>query len=600
MALYGIIYKKAIGVRIMQLLKVRSISFKIIVTVLICWILPLAIMLSFNVYYYNNSINSRINDYLGRQFTYCGEFAVERINAAITASKNATYDMIIEDSYDNYIRNKSWSEFYRSVDGYLREKYFLNKKFIASVFFLTDDEDNIIITARNGAEDALFYKENIHRLAAETAKEIDTDIEFIIRDNRAFLVRNMMLVKGPWKRFGVLVLELDTGGLFGHYIQQSQSPVAINISMAKRGEDYIKYMADPNGNLNKEMAEKISAVQHTNIDITPENVVFYHKIKADGYTLSTAAALDKKEIYSQYDNLKNILYLIVVMMVPLILGVFYFMYTNVTRPINSLMKMTRKIEKGSFGVRVENNARSNYEFELLTNSFNSMSSELKRLFEKVYKEQLALRDARILALQSQINPHFLNNTLEMMNWQARMAGDNTVSEMIEALSTLLDSSMDRSERRKIPLSEELRSVDAYLYIISMRFGKRISIEKEIDPSLLSYMVPRLILQPIVENSVIHGIEPAQGGTIIIKLLRTGNQLCISIINNGKALTDGDIEKISKILAEDDDNTSGSERLGLKNVNQRVKLIYGEESGFSIYRDDLGRTVTKIYLPLSEE
>lgn len=93
----------------------------------------------------------------------------------------------------------------------------------------------------------------------------------------------------------------------------------------------------------------------------------------------------------------------------------------------------------------------------------------------------------------QINPHFLNNTLEIMNWQARMSGDITICKMIESLGTVLDYHMDREDKRVIRLSEELRCADAYFYIISMRFGKRLVVERKIDNGLLQAMVPQLIL-----------------------------------------------------------------------------------------------------------
>ena len=110
-----------------------------------------------------------------------------------------------------------------------------------------------------------------------------------------------------------------------------------------------------------------------------------------------------------------------------------------------------------------------------------MSGQLQSQFEHIYREELALRDARIMALQSQINPHFLNNTLEIINWEARMAGDVKVCGMLEALSTILTAAMDRDKRATVHLSQELMYVDAYLYIIKERLGKRLTVHKQIDP-----------------------------------------------------------------------------------------------------------------------
>jgi two-component system sensor histidine kinase YesM len=252
-------------------------------------------------------------------------------------------------------------------------------------------------------------------------------------------------------------------------------------------------------------------------------------------------------------------------------------------------------------MQVEGMKMPNTEFEVLKSSFNQMSSEIKYLFDYAYSEKLARKDAKIIALQSQINPHFLNNTLEMMNWQARMAGDVTVSKMIEALGTLLNYSMDRSNKKMINLAEELRCVDAYCYIISMRFGKRLKIEKEIDNELLQLEVPQLILQPLIENAVVHGVEKIKNGTIWIKVYKKENNAYLQIINTGKAMTEEDKERVANILEGRYDQEGGSvnrhKALGIHNVNERIKLIYGEDYGLTIEPIAEEETASTITIPL---
>jgi len=230
-----------------------------------------------------------------------------------------------------------------------------------------------------------------------------------------------------------------------------------------------------------------------------------------------------------------------------------------------------------------------------------MSSEIKYLFDFAYSEKLARKDAKIIALQSQINPHFLNNTLEMMNWQARMAGDITVSKMIEALGTLLNSSMDRTNKKLISLSDELRCVDAYCYIISMRFGKRLKIEKQVDENLLQLKVPQLILQPLIENAVVHGVETVKSGTIQIKAYKDGQNVILQIINTGKNMTKEDINRVERIIEGtyelSPEEKATHESMGIHNVNERIKLIYGEEYGLTIRPIAEGETASTITIPL---
>jgi two-component system sensor histidine kinase YesM len=193
----------------------------------------------------------------------------------------------------------------------------------------------------------------------------------------------------------------------------------------------------------------------------------------------------------------------------------------------------------------------------------------------------------------------------MMNWQARMAGDVTVSKMIEALGTLLNYSMDRSNKKMINLAEELRCVDAYCYIISMRFGKRLKIEKEVDGELLQLQVPQLIMQPLIENAVVHGVETVKSGTIQIKIYKEGENAILQIINTGKDMTQEDINRVEHILngrheqngAKDILHDNAHESMGIHNVNERIKLIYGEEYGLTIKPIGEGETASTLTIPI---
>ena len=144
-----------------------------------------------------------------------------------------------------------------------------------------------------------------------------------------------------------------------------------------------------------------------------------------------------------------------------------------------------------------------------------MSGRLKYQFDHIYEEELALKDARIMALQSHINPHFMNNTLEIINWEARLAGNDKVSEMISSLGTLLDAALDRKKQPEVPLKEELTYVKAYLFIMKERFGKRLEVTLEIPEELYQEKVPRLILQPVIENAIAHGVQVQGTGKVRI-------------------------------------------------------------------------------------
>lgn len=181
-----------------------------------------------------------------------------------------------------------------------------------------------------------------------------------------------------------------------------------------------------------------------------------------------------------------------------------------------------------------------------------------------------------------------------------MAGDEKVSSMIEALSTMLNAAMARDERPYVELREELRYVDAYLYIISVRFGKRLQVERDIDESLLGQLVPRLVMQPIVENAVDHGVAGKRMGRLRLHIYREGARIMLEV-ENDNPLSEQDAATIEALLSWDGDErpSGGSGHIGIRNVQLRLKMLYGEAYGLSILPGGLG-TIARITLPYRPE
>ena len=262
--------------------------------------------------------------------------------------------------------------------------------------------------------------------------------------------------------------------------------------------------------------------------------IFIRK-KVEGQTISYAITTNQSLLSDDIPNFQRMIWLLILFTVPLMALVIWIFYRFISKPISAMIEASQKIESGEIGYQIQPLPDSN-EFNYLTERFNSMSHQLKVQFERSYQEQIALQDARIKALQSQIDPHFLNNTLETINWEARISGDEKVSNMIEALSTMLSAATARGGETMISLAEELTYVNAYLYIISVRFGKRLSVKKEIDETLLGEKVPRLVMQPIVENAIEHGIAPHRNGDLILRIYRQEEKIVMEVENSGESVS----------------------------------------------------------------
>lgn len=585
--------------------KTISLRRRLLLLVVIFWMLPVISIYFFMTVSYRNDIIEKTNVLMEeglKNFTY---FNAQRIDEAIDLSKNTSYEQIIEKAWKNYESGLiSKYELSRQITGNLKSKFYNDNRFVISVFYLSEEPDYIYSTSRKKSDYIDIYKNDVAEEALNITNQDTSDAHVRVIDGKIYIIRNLYTITN-YTKFGTLILELNKDKLIdgislnkdyelAFYINNTDSMITYNNNFEEN--NHIGIINKLKEHYSKGMNRKISYEADK-----PYTGLLYQQ-KFDDFHFGAVLVANDNVIFSQLTDLYRVMFLLMLVIIPIFVYMLYFISHHITKPMSRMIGAAKELEKGDIGMQIEGNPMPNTEFDVLLASYNHMSSEIKYLFNYAYSEKLARKDAKIIALQSQINPHFLNNTLEMMNWQARMAGDVTVSKMIEALGTLLNYSMDRSNKKMINLAEELRCVDAYCYIISMRFGKRLKIEKEVDGDLLQLQVPQLILQPLIENAVVHGVETVKNGTIQIKIYKEANKAILQIINTGKNMTGEDIERVGHILNGDDkQNTDSSaihESMGIHNVNERIKLIYGDEYGLTILPAGDGETASTITIPLN--
>lgn len=578
-----------------------SLRRRLLFLVVIIWIIPVLFICLFMALYYRNNIIEKttilMEEYL-KNFTY---YSAQRIDEAIDISKETSYEQVIEKAWRSYAaEDLSKAELYRQITGNLKSRFYNDNRFVMSVFYLSEEPDRIYYTSRKDSSYIDIYKEDVEDIAHNITIEDTSDAHIKVINGRIYIIRNLYTITN-YTKFGTLVLELNTDKLIdgfslnkdyelGFYINDTSSMVGYDEDLYNRDKNRIIEI------LSEEYFTEVNRVTSKHNDKPYTGLIYQQKY--NDYHFGGILVSNDDVIFSELNDLYVVMFFIMSILIPVFIYMIYFIAHHLSKPMGRMIEATKTMEQGNLGKQIEGGPMPNQEFDLLMDSFNQMSREISYLFDFAYNEQIARKDAKIMALQSQINPHFLNNTLEMMNWQARMAGDITVSKMIEALGTLLNSSMDRSNRKLIDLSEELRCVDAYLYIVSMRFGKRLKIDKEIDPELLQVQVPQLILQPLIENAVVHGVEIVKNGTIQIKIYRDEENVIFQIINTGRDMTKEDIEKVRSLLDSNsmDFKDKNHNSLGIKNVNERIKLIYGEEYGLTIEPLGDGETASTITIP----
>lgn len=585
----------------------KSLNRNIVIFCIFCWLVPISIIYLSMTTSYKENIQGKLRNMFVEKLRSTDVFISNYLDEAIDAARKPTYEYYLERAYEKYkLQGKEGrNDCFLSISSNLRNKFFWDKRFDLCAFYLEGEKSPFTYLSSSNYPMGR-YMESIHDKISEIRDRDSSYAEVIVIEGRIFIVRNVYTINS-YEKFGTLVLELNNKNMFSDIVLDEGQTLALCINDSKAlvaKEDFFE--VEERGSLAKKVLEDYSVKHRSNL-IKKQNKKYYGYLleeKHEDYHLGLLLMVDKGIIDAELNQLYGMIYILLVVMVPILIIIIFFLRNQITIPISKLVEASKEMESGKLGVTIEGEDMPNHQFQYLQDSFNNMSKKVQYLFDYAYDEKLARKDAKILALQAQINPHFLNNTLEIMNWQARMSGDMNLSKMIEALGTVLDYHMDREDKRLIRLSEELRCVDAYLYIISMRFGKRLVVERNVDEELLQAMVPQLILQPILENAVVHGIETVSTGIIEIKIYHDNKNIYVEVLNTGKPMTKEDIERVKKILSGDPDAIKPvpgkHASLGIRNVNERIKLIYGNRYGLTIEPIEEGKTRSLITIPYKKE
>ncbi|WP_138752080.1 sensor histidine kinase [Paenibacillus sinopodophylli] len=277
---------------------------------------------------------------------------------------------------------------------------------------------------------------------------------------------------------------------------------------------------------------------------------------------------------------------------------------RITRPIVRLARTMRMASIQQF----ELTSVSNDEIGLLERGYNSMMQRMKELIENEYRKEIEVKDAQLMALQAQINPHFLNNTLNLIGGMALVKGAPEIYKLTNVIGDLLRYSIS-SGNDAAALDDELKHIRNYLFIQEQRFAGRCTVKMEYDGTVAGIELPRFTLQPLVENAFEHGLQPKEGNwEILIRVSVRQNDCMIMIKDNGAGMDKARLSAIRNKLRESftireepPDDAKGKPRsskgIGLMNVNARLKLHYGKRASLRIFSRSNQGTIIAIKLPV---
>ena len=572
-----------------------SVRCRIVALMLLCWFLPLMLLAGINGYYLSSDqLGSRISKEVDR-LKFSDEATIRQIEHVSRSSLQATYDGTLLDLYDDYlVHDLSQRQLLSRAGDYLRDNYARDPAISSVLLWYHRNPDRLYCNQHNPGVGATFteitqYWNEDHDTIAALAATLGTRADFCLCGDRLYFVRN--LCGADYQPVATLVLRLNTADNLKAYTTfAAGTSVTLHIDSC-----VLQISGDP---VTAEETGLTEMGGRSGYRWQGGVLRLYHHRHLGDHRFTSLVRIEDSASFAPFRAYSLAALLTILSLIPLMALLLWGFHRHITRPIQELMEGAGEIEEGHLGYQLTEDPEST-EFRYLADSFNTMSERLEYQFQHIYEEELALRDARIKALQSHINPHFMNNTLEIINWEARLSGNEKVSRMIEALATLMNAGIDRKMLPEIPLSEEMIYVNSYLYITSQRLGDRLTILNEFPEEIMDCFVPRLILQPVIENAIEHGVVRNGQGTVLLYGYREGEFLYLEIMNES-VLTPEDEQRIRELLdPKHDTSREPSLNLGIANVNQRLRILYGEDSGLSVVQSDPRHVTSRLTIHLKE-
>lgn len=320
-------------------------------------------------------------------------------------------------------------------------------------------------------------------------------------------------------------------------------------------------------------------------------LVNYQKVGKWNYYLVNEISVF--ELYKGSVGVMAILMIVIIGMTILSILVMRKMMKSFYEPVDRVVSVMDDVAEGRLEKRIDLKSMD-ADSRKLAEGFNSMMNEIDGLMEQVKEEQHQMEQIRFNALQSQIKPHFLYNTLECIHWQAVADGNKEISVLVKALAQYYRICLSRG-KEIIPLKQELEHIRSYLVIQNMRYDNIIELEDNIPEEFYFLQIPKMTLQPLIENAIYHGIRIKEGekGKVTLDIRKEGKDVYLMIQDSGNGMSPEKIQEMNQSISQYDEKFG----YGVRNVNKRIELMFGKEYGLHFSQNELGGLTVEIHLPL---
>lgn len=353
-------------------------------------------------------------------------------------------------------------------------------------------------------------------------------------------------------------------------------------------EAYLQALAD------QDLSDAQGGITFT-VDGIGKMLLCSNEVMNDGWYFLSAVSND--DIYEMHSLLVLMILSFAVIAILLILSITVLNHTIITGPIAHIMDAVKKIQNEDYDISLD--IHTGDEIEILADNLNIMARRIDELVNQNLKANLAYKEMQITQLQHQIKPHFLYNTLECINALSQLGRTEDVRIITSAFAKLMKNRM--SDANFTTVKEEQACVDAFLQIYQTMQAGQLNYSITVDPQCEGLRIPRMIVQPLVENAVLHGIVPsARLGTCTIEVYRENEHLCIQVSDDGVGLSRETLESVNRYIEgkanEDDKKNLG---IGTRNVVDRIRYVYGASGSISVLSDAEWGTSITLMLPIEE-
>ncbi len=389
---------------------------------------------------------------------------------------------------------------------------------------------------------------------------------------------------GQLKVIGQLVIQIKYDTLF---VPLSQAPI---------GEGGRLYLTDAQGKIlyATDSAQTGAAIDPAYADVTEDGAP--RTINGDMLLTKTSgilnwrlhAVIPMSTIMQPARYVQSIILVITGIGALAILGLVPLLSRRYTRPLTALSERMKRVEGGNAPAQAE--PAGFFELQVINDVFDDMLHRLDGMMDALVKARVRQKDAELKALQAQVNPHFLYNTLDVLNWRAVINHQDELARLIRSLGQMMRYNLTDGDR-PVTLREEMQHLDNYLALQKARYGDELYYSFEVAPEAQGLNVQKFLLQPIVENAVVHGLKGRKDGRILVRAQAEDQTLCVDIIDNGRGFD----QELLRRIREEGIETLKSAGIGLSNVSERIRLRWGEAFGLAIFSEE-GNTRIRLTMP----